>query len=138
MRYHLMLFIHKWHRILLRKAKCCYSCFPNYCTNKHDEGLKHLSYEERQREMEEFSTVKGRLKRDLISLYKHLKGGWNEENGASLFSVVTQQETIGSNSNTGRSLWVSGNTLLCGWWSMETGFPENLWSLAPWRSSKAN
>lgn len=87
------------------KGQVLLPLFPQllYKTNMM-KGLKHLSYEERQREMEEFSLVKRRLKKDLINLYKHLKGGCNEENGASLFSVVTQQETMGSNSNTGHSL----------------------------------
>ena len=49
------------------------------------QGLKHLSYEERQRELGLFSLEK--VQGDLIYVYKYLKGA-NEEKGATLFSVV--------------------------------------------------
>lgn len=39
--------------------------------------------------------------------------------------------------NTGGSTWPSGNSLLCGWLSNGTGCLERLWSLPPWRYSKA-
>lgn len=51
------------------------------------KDLEHLSYKERLRELCLFSLQKKRLKGDLISVYKHLKAGW-QENGTRLFLVV--------------------------------------------------
>ena len=56
------------------------------------KGLEHLSYEERLRELGQFSAEKRRLGGRLVSLCKYVVGV-KEYEGARLFSVVLSDRT---------------------------------------------
>ena len=57
------------------------------------KGLGHLPYEEKQTNLGLFSLGKRRLRGDLISVYKYLKGSGRQMDEARLFSVVCTNRT---------------------------------------------
>jgi len=57
------------------------------------KSLEHLPYEERLSNMGLFNLGKRRLRRDLINVYKYLKGGGKQMNEARLFLVVCSNRT---------------------------------------------
>lgn len=59
------------------------------------KGLKHLSHEERLKELGLFSLENRRLRADLINMYKFLKKE-SKEDGARLFSVMPSGRTKGN------------------------------------------
>lgn len=52
------------------------------------QGLEYLSYEERLRELGQFSLSQRKLREDLINVYKLLKGGCKNDR-TRLLSVMT-------------------------------------------------
>ena len=56
------------------------------------QGLKHMTYEERRRDLGLFNLQKRRVRGDLRAAFNFLKGG-SKEDGERLFSVVTDGRT---------------------------------------------
>ena len=57
------------------------------------QGLEHLLYEKRLRDLGLFSLGKRRLRGDPTSVYKYLKGGGRQMDEARLFLVVCSDRT---------------------------------------------
>jgi len=91
-----------------------------------------LSSEERLRELGLFSLQKGRLE-EILSIYINTwrEDAMSSEPGSFQRCPVMGQEAVGTNWNTGGSIWTLGNlSLLCRWWSTGTGCSERLWSFS--------
>ena len=93
------------------------------------QGLEHLSYEDRWKELGLFSLGKRRLWGDLIAAFQYLKGVY-EHKGNELFARVDSDRTRGNvfKLNGGRfRLDLRGNFLQREWRGAGTGCPERLW-----------
>ena len=93
------------------------------------EGLEHLSYQNRLKELGLFSLERKRLQGDLIVPFQYLKGVYKHE-GNQLFIRADSDRTRGNGLKLkeGRfRLDTGGSFLLREWRGAETGCPERLW-----------
>ena len=105
---------------------------------KMTQGMEHLPYENRLRELGLFSLQKRRVQGGLRAAFQYLKGSCKKE-GDRLFSRVCCDRAWG---NTFRLKfreildWIKGrNVLQYGWWGTRSGCPERWWMPHPWRNS---
>ena len=59
------------------------------------QGMEHLPYEDRLRELDLFSLQKRRLWGDLIAAFQYLKGAYKQE-GSQIFTRVDNSRTRGN------------------------------------------
>lgn len=94
------------------------------------EGLKHLSYKERQRETGLFSLNKRRLGK-ILSMYMTI---WRE--GAKMPYLFQWYQVIGREVTSKNWSTEYSHFPLLRWMSTDTGCPGQLGSLSPWRYIK--
>ena len=101
------------------------------------QGLEHLPYEDRLRELGLFSLEKRRLQGDLIAAFQYLKGAYKQE-GSELFERVDNSRTRGNSFKLkdGRFRLDTGEVVHYEWRGAGTGCPERLWMPRPWRCSR--
>lgn len=102
-----------------------------------ESRAEHPTYEERLRESGLFILGKKRLRGIFIIYLNSLREGAKRTEPGS-FCALWQDQRHGRHTRTQKTLKTSENSsLLWGWLSSGAGCPGLLWSLCPWRCSKA-
>ena len=102
------------------------------------QGLKHLSSEDKLKELGLFSLEERRLQWDLIPYFQYLKGAYKHEEN-QLFTRGDPDRARGNGFKLKEGIFrldVSGSFSLRVWWGAGTCCPKRLWMLHPWNCLK--